>query len=234
MPLLSVFSLRRVDYGLRRFNYTLLALFILGMMMACSSPGTDDEDLPVSPTPSPGTDTTLISDTLPPDTLSTDTAIINPDTTVAAPDTPVSPRDTTVVAPDTARPDTIATGKDTVARKYYSVKEAQALYADMEESEVSVMGYVVGTVKGQTLNGKRLTGPWGVETNILIADTPTPESDDALMPVELKKGSKARNALNLVGNPAIYHKRVIITGNLRTYFRVAGLKSVKNYIILGE
>lgn len=216
--------------------------------------------MPDTPSPSQGKDTALIDDTLAPDTLRPDTTIITSDTTIITPDTTIIPRDTTiiprdtthirpdttgthtdntgthtdttVVIPDTAHHDSGSTGADTVKIKYYSVKAARELYDRGISEGISVMGYVVGTVKGQTLNGKKLAGPWGVETNILIADTPSPDGDDPLMPVELRKGSKARAALNLVSNPTLYHKRVIITGNLRTYFRTIGIKGASNYILL--
>lgn len=203
---------------MRRLTNILLMILVGGMSLACSSAGEDDDKLPTPPTPSPGTDTTVISDTLPPDTL--------------CPDTIVS--DTVITPPDTIVSDTVVTPPDTMQATAISVKAAQRLFTGMNEGKVSVMGYVVGTVKGQTLNGKQLTGPWGVESNILLADTPNPSDDSELMPVELRKGTKARSALNLVANPGLHHRRVIVSGYLRTYFRTAGLKSVSNYIILEE
>lgn len=214
MPVTHVFTMHHL-------TNILLLILVGGMFLACSSAGEDDDKLPVNPTPSPGTDTTVIRDTISPDTL-------HPDTVSA--DTVVAPPDTT----STTGTDTTSTGRDTMQTTAISVKAAQQLYAGMAEDKVSVTGYVVGTAKGQTLNGKRLTGPWGVETNILLADTPNPTDNSELMPVELRKGTKARSALNLVANPTLHHRRVIITGHLRTYYRVAGLKSVSNYIILGE
>lgn len=239
MHITSILSMRRVCYGL-------LTIIIGGIILACSGPGVVDDELPDTPSPSQGKDTALIDDTLAPDTLHPDTTIITPDTTIITPDTTIIPRDTThihpdttgthpdttVVIPDTAHHDSGSTGADTVKIKYYSVQAARELYNRGISEDISVMGYVVGTVKGQTLNGKKLAGPWGVETNILIADTPSPDGDDPLMPVELRKGSKARAALNLVSNPTLYHKRVIITGNLRTYFRTIGIKGASNYILL--
>lgn len=203
---------------IRRLTNILLLILVSGMSLACSSAGEDDDKLPTPPTPSPGTDTTVISDTLPPDTL-------RPDTVSA---------DTVITPPDTIVSDTVVTPPDTMQATAISVKAAQRLFTGMNEGKVSVMGYVVGTVKGQTLNGKQLTGPWGVESNILLADTPNPSDDSELMPVELRKGTKARPALNLVANPGLHHRRVIVSGYLRTYFRTAGLKSVSNYIILDE
>lgn len=239
MHITSILSMRRVCYGL-------LTIIIGGIILACSGPGVVDDELPDTPSPSQGKDTALIDDTLAPDTLRPDTTIITPDTTIIPrdtthihPDTTGTHTDntgthtnTTVVIPDTAHHDSGSTGADTVKIKYYSVKAARELYNRGISEGISVMGYVVGTVKGQTLNGKKLAGPWGVETNILIADTPSPDGDDPLMPVELRKGSKARAALNLVSNPTLYHKRVIITGNLRTYFRTIGIKGASNYILL--
>lgn len=214
-------------FSVRRLTNILIGILVGGIFLACSSPAEDDDDLPITPDPSAGGDTTLIRDTLPPDTLRTDTTIINPDTVVVHPDT-------TIVRPDTAHTDTVVVRPDTTAAAYITVAQAQSLYASMTEDNVSVMGYVVGTVKGQTLNGKNLTGPWGVESNILIADTPTPTDDIQLMPVELRKGTKARDALNLVSNPSLHHRRIIVSGYLRTYFHTAGLKSVSDFIILDQ
>lgn len=126
--------------------------------------------------------------------------------------------------------DTIAPAPDTIA--WRSVAEAQRIYNADDIKYIYLCGYIVGTVKSSMNTGCNFAAPFTVETNILIADTPAPASVDDCLPVELKKGSDARAALNLVDNPQLAGRRVVIFGTLQRYFRVAGLKSVLEFEIL--
>ena len=116
----------------------------------------------------------------------------------------------------------------------YSIAEAQAKYAEDVKLPVVVSGYIVGTVKGPIASGCNFAAPFTVETNLLLADTPDTYDPSACLPVELKKGSTIRSKLNLVDNPGRLGIKVVIAGVLQRYFRVAGLKSVSDFVIIEQ
>lgn len=127
------------------------------------------------------------------------------------------------VVGDTISHDTVALDVDTVV--WMSVADAQRIYDSDDIKYVIVCGYIVGTVKSSMVSGCDFEAPFTAKTNLLLADTPAPESADDCLSVELKKGSDARNSLNLVANPHLLGSRVVVCGTLQRYFRVAGVKS---------
>lgn len=112
-----------------------------------------------------------------------------------------------------------------------SVRSAQNMYVADSVKPVIVTGYIVGTVQGTYSKGCDLTPPFTVETNLLLADTTNPSSIYDCMPVELQKDTRIRKKLNLVDNPHMCGRKVVIRGYLRKYFRVAGLKSTNRFRI---
>jgi len=64
-----------------------------------------------------------------------------------------------------------------------------------------------------------------VVTNLLIAESSTENNPIKCMPVQLPSGA-TRSGLNLVDNPGNLGKEVLLYGNIETYFRVSGVKSV--------
>ena len=116
--------------------------------------------------------------------------------------------DDTVTENDTAATDTTAAGDDSVAA--VSVAEAQSLYVEGDAVPVVVCGYIVGTVKSSFATG----------------------GNDECMPVELRKGTAIRDSLNLVSNPGMLGAKVVIGGVLQRYFKVVGIKSASEFIVL--
>lgn len=135
--------------------------------------------------------------------------------------------DSETAANDSAIADSIAF--DTVTG--ISVRSAQNLYAADSVKPVVVCGYIVGTVKGSFASGCDLTPPFSVETNLLLADSINPASIYECMPVELQKDTRIRKKLNLVDNPHMCGRKVVIRGMLQKYFKVAGLKSTNRFRI---
>ena len=132
-----------------------------------------------------------------------------------------SQTDTTPLLADTT--DTLST-TDTI--DCLTIAQAQALYNESDALPATVCGYIVGTVKGSFKSGCNFAPPFTVETNILLSDSIAPTDIYSCLPVELKKNSPARDSLNLVANPAMLGTKVIISGTLIKYFKVAGIKSV--------
>lgn len=92
-----------------------------------------------------------------------------------------------------------------------------------------VRGYIVGSVKTGVSSVTssadiHWAAPFTSATNVLIADTPTENDYTKCVVVNLPAGSALRTQVNLLDNPANFGKRLNVTGTLRTYFGIAGLR----------
>ena len=86
--------------------------------------------------------------------------------------------------------------------------------------------WVKGTIVGCASSGTNLAEE-AAETNIAIG------VGDCWIPVQLPTGA-VREGLNLVKNPDNLGKEVCLLGKIETYFKVAGVKSVTEYVIAGQ
>ena len=102
----------------------------------------------------------------------------------------------------------------------YSV--AQALVRP-DETAVWVTGFIVGA---------RTTGGWSndSQTNIVIADIAGESDLNNCMAIQLPTGS-IRNELNIVDNPSNVNKKILLNGNLVSYFG-RGIQNVTSYRII--
>lgn len=108
----------------------------------------------------------------------------------------------------------------------FTIAEAQV---NPGRTNVWVEGFIVGSSSGSTMNNfTPEVGEGASNSNIVLADISGEVDITKMMPVELGSGN-IRNALNLKENPANLNKKVKIRGNLDTYYRVSGLKSIKQY-----
>lgn len=89
-----------------------------------------------------------------------------------------------------------------------------------------VEGYIVGV----TNNGPKYqhSGPFTVNTNIAIADSPNETDAAKILPVQLPNNN-IRAELNLKDHPENLGVKVQITGSLEAYFAVPGLKNPTGY-----
>ena len=100
---------------------------------------------------------------------------------------------------------------------------------------VWVKGYIVGWVEGQVLadgahfDANNVSG----NTNLLLSDNPNAKSLDEAVPVQLPSGD-VRASLNLQANPGNLGKEVLLKGNFERYFGAAGVKSVTEYVFVGQ
>ena len=100
----------------------------------------------------------------------------------------------------------------------------QALGAPLD-SHVIVKGYIVGYINGSTMSKAVFGTPQDkVNTNIIIANSPTESDYTRCMPVQTKKGSDEQLLFNLLEAPHLLGTCVIVDGILTTYFRVNGFK----------
>ncbi len=92
-----------------------------------------------------------------------------------------------------------------------------------------VKGFIVGAVKTgvstiTSANDVQFSGPFTLNTNVLLADDKNETNYLNCVIVNLPSGKPLRTLVNLVDNPANLGKWLNVTGTLRTYFGVAGLR----------
>ena len=112
----------------------------------------------------------------------------------------------------------------------YTVAQAVADYMTGMAMPAVVKGYIVGSIDDKSINDANFSKAAVLKTNLLLADKPEETDYNNCIPVQLPSGT-VRDALNLVDNPGNYKKQVFLTGSIETYFGVAGLKSVTEYVI---
>jgi hypothetical protein len=111
----------------------------------------------------------------------------------------------------------------------YTVAQAKA---KQNETAKWVTGYIVGYINTTTFTyAYSATG--AVTTNLIIADSPSETLDGSCVPVQLPIGA-IRDALNLSAKPGNIGKKVTVKGDLLSYFSVAGIKNLTNYVLDGE
>ncbi|MGG3561858.1 DUF6359 domain-containing protein [Neobacillus rhizosphaerae] len=119
------------------------------------------------------------------------------------------------------------TSRASAAGEYLTVAEALATSTG---TTVNVKGYIVGYTKGT--NSFTFTAPFGGDTNLAIADSPTETDPAKIMPVEVTKDF--RPTFGLLTNPANDGKEIFITATTAAYFSMPGLKTPTSIAFTGE
>ncbi|MBQ8695509.1 MAG: Ig-like domain-containing protein [Bacteroidaceae bacterium] len=110
----------------------------------------------------------------------------------------------------------------------YNVTEALAAYVEGSPAQVTVTGYIVGSVNSNVTNAA-FGADATTNTNMLISDNPYTTDVTECLVIQLPSGD-LRNKLNIVDNPANYRAEVVVTGSLEKYCGAAGVK----YLTHGE
>lgn len=101
----------------------------------------------------------------------------------------------------------------------YSVEEVIA----MNNAKIGPF-WVKGIICGALNNSKLETTDTEIVSNIALGTV------DSNVPVELKKDTKTRSALNIVDNPEFIGKEVKVYGQLVAYFGKPGVKNVTDFV----
>jgi 2',3'-cyclic-nucleotide 2'-phosphodiesterase (5'-nucleotidase family)/predicted extracellular nuclease len=97
----------------------------------------------------------------------------------------------------------------------------QALERTVDDSTISIEGYVVGFYAG-TANVQQ-TEPFGGDTNIAIAASPGETNVSKMMPVQLP--ASARSSFGLQSNPGVFQQKIRVSdGTFSTYFSTKGIR----------
>jgi predicted extracellular nuclease len=102
--------------------------------------------------------------------------------------------------------------------------------ANNSGTDIPVEGYIVGVVKGGSgaSISYQFEGPFTVNTNLALADSPNETDKTKILPVQLPSNA-VRTDLNLKDHPDLVGKKVQITGDLAAYFSVPGHKNADSY-----
>ncbi len=97
------------------------------------------------------------------------------------------------------------------------------------ETDVWVGGYVVG---GDLTSAKAsYTPPFKSRSNILLGPRSSVTSRDNCLAVQLPEGD-ARDALNLVDNPELLGRQVLLCGDIvESYYGMAGIKNISDFTV---
>lgn len=113
--------------------------------------------------------------------------------------------------------------------EYLTVSDV--LNSEMDDSSVSVRGYIVGYVKSGTVSAKGcvFSASGAPASNILMADSADETDYTACIPVQLPANSAARSAINLSDNPNNLGRYLQVVGTLSKYCGVNAVKAVSDY-----
>ena len=106
----------------------------------------------------------------------------------------------------------------------FSVAKVIETYVDGKQIPSYVKGYIVGYVDGKDFNADcvKFAIPSAIETEIVLADSPTEIDYTKCIPVKLPSGD-IRNGLDLFTHNENLGQQVLIYGTIKKYFGVAGV-----------
>ena len=121
---------------------------------------------------------------------------------------------------------------ETLGTEEAPLSVAEAIAKASPGNYAYVKGYIIGSVKGQSVAATDFTVDNAVATNIIIADNAAETDPAKAMPIQLPAGA-VRSALNLVDKAGNLGKEVLLYGTLENYFKQPGIKNV-SYAVLGD
>ncbi len=126
--------------------------------------------------------------------------------------------------PDTPEPQP-GDGTGTSDKPYTA---AQIISGAATGTGVWFTGYIVGAINDKSIDNAAFSGPFALDTNILIAEKAGETDITKCVPVQLPSGA-VRTALNLKDNESNLGKQVTIKGDPLTYFGAKGFKNTSAY-----
>lgn len=93
---------------------------------------------------------------------------------------------------------------------------------------VWVYGYIVGSCK-QNKSYADIEPPFTYSSALLMADHPNEKDIEKMMSLELKSGSKIREALDLTKHQELYQHKLKVFGYRTTYLGMKGMKGVSTW-----
>lgn len=113
-----------------------------------------------------------------------------------------------------------------------TVKAAYPTVATDSREFCTVVGYIVGYVKSNSMNtGAVFSSEDAVKTNLMIADRKNETDSEHCLPVQLsdEKQKGIREALNLSDNPDLLGKRICLSGYISRYLNTVGMRTPEGF-----
>lgn len=141
-----------------------------------------------------------------------------------------NPSDTGVSVPGTEEddPPVLLPGEYADEWTVAAVKAAYPTVATDSREFCTVVGYIVGYVKSNSMNtGAVFSSEDAVKTNLMIADRKNETDAEHCLPVQLsdEKQKGIREALNLSDNPGLLGKRICLSGYISKYLNAVGMRT---------
>ncbi len=112
---------------------------------------------------------------------------------------------------------------------YYTVA---TLSQAADEDFVTLKCYIVGYMPNNTIKSAVFSADEAVETNLVVADKPSETDYTQCASIQLKKGTDAREQLNLCDNPDLLHTHLLLLGTKSEYCYTTGLTNIKAFEII--
>lgn len=111
----------------------------------------------------------------------------------------------------------------------------QQTYTQGKTTNIYLEGYIVGYIPGSNIS-QAIFDKGDIESNILLATTPSEEDPSYCIPVQLTTASNecrsTRDALNLADNPSMLHQHVRLKGDIASYMGVKGILKAHQHTLL--
>lgn len=118
----------------------------------------------------------------------------------------------------------------------YTVNDIlQQTYTQGKTTNIYLEGYIVGYIPGSNIS-QAIFNKGEVESNILLAATPSEDDPNYCIPVQLTTASNecrsTRDALNLADNPSMLHQHIRLKGDIASYMGVKGILKAHQHTLL--
>lgn len=110
----------------------------------------------------------------------------------------------------------IKTGDDVTVTQFINAANLPGVY---------VTGYIVAAC-AQNKKNAEFTSPFTYSSAVLLADDPNETDVEKTIAIQLKSGSKIRNAVNLDDHPENHKKRLRVFGYRTDYLGLKGIKDI--------
>ena len=129
----------------------------------------------------------------------------------------------------------VAEGEGTL-EKPYTIKDVKGILANeiAQEGAVWVHGFIVASANGSIDKLVFEGGEEAIVSNLMLGETKDDTDKSTMIPVELANQTKFRELFNLKDNPDKLGMEIWFCGSIERYFKVAGLKSLKDFSLDGK
>ena len=136
-----------------------------------------------------------------------------------------------IVLDEPAKPSSPATDSNTTSEDLDTLGVA-TLSEAKDSAKVLLRCYIVGYMPTMNATKPRLSAEDAIESNIVVADVPSPDESATFAAIQLPINTDVRQSLNLQAHPELLNARVLLTGIKMTYYRRPGLKPAQSYKLL--